>query len=1267
MAGVAGSGRRCSGFRRGLRAGVVSVMLAAVAVVVAVVAPPASAATSYTNPIKSQKGADPWIAYHDGDYYLVSTTFTNTLVMRKSATLAGLSTAPSVQVWQDTTPARGTNIWAPEIHMFNGRWYLYYSAAQVGAACCDTQRTHVLESAGSDPLGPYTYRNILTGSNLKPDGWLIDASVLQVGGRLYLMGSGFIGDSGQSLVIAPMSNPYTLSSSTFSVISRPTLSWETVGSGVNEGPVALHRNGRTMIVYSASSCQTADYQLGLLTLTGDDPMSASSWTKSPNPVFRRDDANGVYGAGHNGFFKSPDGAEDWIVYHANSSADGGCGNGRTTRAQKFTWNDDDTPNFGTPVGTGVSLPAPAGETAATPTAYTVVNRHSGKCLDLADGSSADGANVRQWACDGSTAQQWRFEDQGDDTSRIVNVASGKVLDVANCNKADGTDIRQWSWLNNVCQRFRAITTDSGWVRLQNEATGKVAGIADCGTTDGTDVRQWTWQETTCQQWSLNPPDLDDATTVRRAVARVSIKNLDDVRGNLRLPTTSEGVTLDWASSKPAVIAATGDVKRPAAGSQPATVTLTVTGRKGTATATRDLIATVTAMPAAHDPFGYLMVHFVEDSNGYKEKIYLSLSRGENPTSWSRLNGGEPILASDKGTTGIRDPYLIRSPEGDKFYIIATDLRVFGGDNAGWGAWTRKGSRSLLVWESTDLVHWSDIRSVEVAPATAGMAWAPEAVYDETTGEYVVFWASTMFAESDPEHTGATYSRILYAKTRDFVTFSPAKVLIDTGGDTIDTTMIRAAGKVFRFNKDNGPADRDLYGEVGSSIFADDFKTTQLNIGRAQYGSVEGPLVFKDSYADKWYLYVDQYGGAQQGYRPFVSTNMAAGNWAPLGGSFDLPANTKHGAVIALRGDEWERLAGVRTTGIDLVRAQTTVGTAPTLPADVTVRLSDGTTQQRKVTWHPIDPADINRPGTVQVTGDVIGTSVKAQATVQVANSPAPEPLAVTSVDPASVASGSIRTITLNGKSLDARDTVEVTPAGDSPLAATVKGVSADGTTMTAEVNLTSASPGRASVTVRPYGADRKPVTLRDAFTITAPALKPTTLPKITGSVAVGGIVKATAGTWNPAATSYAYQWEANGKAIRGATRASYTIAAAVLGKKLTVRVTANRAGYPSGSATSAPTAPVAKGPAPNAKTKPKIIGKAKVGRTVRATTGTWSPKADSYRYEWRLNGVVIRGATSAKLRLTASMRNKRLTVTVIATKAGHAGGKATSTSVTVRR
>jgi hypothetical protein len=279
---------------------------------------------------------------------------------------------------------------------------------------------------------------------------------------------------------------------------------------------------------------------------------------------------------------------------------------------------------------------------------------------------------------------------------------------------------------------------------------------------------------------------------------------------------------------------------------------------------------------------------------------------------------------------------------------------------------------------------------------------------------------------------------------------------------------------------------------------------------------------------------------------------------------------------------------------------------------------------------------------------------------------APDPLTVTSVSPASVIGGGVRTLTITGTGLNQEDEVTVTPAGGAALPATVQSVSADHKTTTAEVDLTSAAAGKATVSVRP-NAWSDAVSLADAFTITAPpAIRSVKPPKITGTVAVGATVRASTGQWTPEATAYSYQWAANGKAIEDATGSSYVIPASLLSKRLTVTVKATKPDYAPAQATSAATAPVAKGPAPQATALPKITGTAQVGRTVEASTGTWSPVADSYRYEWRVDGSAI-GATAKTLKLTAAMRGKAVTVTVIAIKAGHHDGQATSAPVTVRR
>ncbi|NUR48453.1 MAG: family 43 glycosylhydrolase [Hamadaea sp.] len=314
---------------------------------------------TFSNPLKAQ-GPDPWLQYYNGYYYLATTTWNRTITMRKATTLRGLASATDQVIFNLTNPNGAGTMWAPEFHLLNGpngqRWYLYYVAGREPYDL-GTQRIHVLESSGLDPMGPYTFKADLLDPT-SDNTWELDPSILQLNGNLYLLGTYYNGS--QPMFIRQLSNPWT-AAGTRHLLSTPTYSWETVGGAVNEGAEVLQHGGKTFIVYSASHCSTPDYKLGLLTWTGGDPLASSSWVKSANPIFTRNDAAGVFGPGHNGFFKSPDGTEDWIVYHANSSASGGCDMNRSTRAQKISWNADGTPNFGTPVGLGVTLTAPSGE------------------------------------------------------------------------------------------------------------------------------------------------------------------------------------------------------------------------------------------------------------------------------------------------------------------------------------------------------------------------------------------------------------------------------------------------------------------------------------------------------------------------------------------------------------------------------------------------------------------------------------------------------------------------------------------------------------------------------------------------------------------------------------------------------------------------------------------------------------------------------------------------------------------------------------------
>ncbi|MFI1654064.1 hypothetical protein ACH4ZU_03865 [Streptomyces sp. NPDC020472] len=171
------------------------------------------------------------------------------------------------------------------------------------------------------------------------------------------------------------------------------------------------------------------------------------------------------------------------------------------------------------------------------------------------------------------------------------------------------------------------------------------------------------------------------------------------------------------------------------------------------------------------------------------------------------------------------------------------------------------------------------------------------------------------------------------------------------------------------------------------------------------------------------------------------------------------------------------------------------------------------------------------------------------------------------------------------------------------------------------------------------------------------APKPTTVPRVSGTVRVGSKVTAVVGTWSPAPTSYAYQWRANGVAIAGATGASYVPAASVLGKRLTVTVTALRTGHLSGTYTTAGYT-VAVGLAPKATAAPYVTGTVRVGRTLTLNRGAWTPAPTSFAYQWYANGRAISGATRATFTLTKAQRGLKITVRVTALRTGHTSGVA---------
>lgn len=404
---------------------------------------------------------------------------------------------------------------------------------------------------------------------------------------------------------------------------------------------------------------------------------------------------------------------------------------------------------------------------------------------------------------------------------------------------------------------------------------------------------------------------------------MEIPGLDDIRGNISLPDQIEGAAVSWKSSDPSVISdkkqgekAAGVVSR---GSTDKQVTLTAVITKGAASTEKIFHATVKKAPQKllEDDFtAYLFGSFTgTEGSPMDEQIYFAVST--DGYYYTDLNHCRPVLESHIGERGERDPYLMRSAEGDKFYLLATDLSIYY--RGGWGSAkaTTTGSRDLIIWESTDLVNWSEPRAVAVGTEDAGCAWAPEAIYNEATGEYVVYFAQSHVIDGALDKD----LRIFVTTTRDFISFSEAQEYIYRADDRsiIDTSMILAEdGYYYRAS-----ADGQITLERSQELFGEWEKVTTLNdLGFDQDmtgARLEGPELIRFNKKDwidgkaTYGLFTDQYAEGK-GYLPVVTTNLndadnSDHSWKKLPAgeySFDM-LKKRHGTILNLTQSEYERI------------------------------------------------------------------------------------------------------------------------------------------------------------------------------------------------------------------------------------------------------------------------------------------------------------------------------------------------------------------------
>lgn len=313
---------------------------------------------------------------------------------------------------------------------------------------------------------------------------------------------------------------------------------------------------------------------------------------------------------------------------------------------------------------------------------------------------------------------------------------------------------------------------------------------------------------------------------------------------------------------------------------------------------------VTTKPAAAlDPFtGYLMAHFIGESSVGQQ---IHLAHSTDGLRWTDLNNGSPVVLSTVGTRGVRDPALVRSPAGDRYWIIATDLCIGCGQD--WSTAINNGSRNLVVWESTDLVTWSAPWLLNVAGAIPDgrNAWAPEAIWNPATNDYVLYWATNV------PQSGATKHRIYYARTTNFRTVTTPTAYITRPGaqEIIDTQIVEVPAGVGNYRYVRASRDGQITLEGSNSILGS--WTTLGNLsGIGLTGSqVEGPMWMKFNTRAEWTLYLDQYASGR-GYLPVYTTNPSSPSTyrLPAAGSYDLGGTRKrHGSILNLTAAETTRV------------------------------------------------------------------------------------------------------------------------------------------------------------------------------------------------------------------------------------------------------------------------------------------------------------------------------------------------------------------------
>ena len=302
---------------------------------------------------------------------------------------------------------------------------------------------------------------------------------------------------------------------------------------------------------------------------------------------------------------------------------------------------------------------------------------------------------------------------------------------------------------------------------------------------------------------------------------------------------------------------------------------------------------------------YLFTHFKEKLTPDGEQVYFSVSL--DGFNWEMLNSGEPILTAEKGSKGCRDIEIARLFDGS-FVILTTDeciaYRMDENYQVNWKIVNRTGSKCLRMWRTKDLINFSEEALLPIGTENFGCLWAPEIFCDEENMQYLIHWGSTV-SEDDYSHMS-----IYCCTTKDFKTFSEPRLFFTKDNEILDTHIRKINGVYHMFYKNaerpsmNMHATaKDLFGPYEHDKAFEDYMASL-----EKPGSYEAPTTFvlPDG---RWCLMIDFFGceKAKMGYVPFISEKPGAASFEMSKESFSFPYGFKHGGVVEITDEEYNRL------------------------------------------------------------------------------------------------------------------------------------------------------------------------------------------------------------------------------------------------------------------------------------------------------------------------------------------------------------------------